>query len=180
MWVAVNHGTRYLCDMTNEKCKKGRNAKTLFSLLVHLHKNVNPIPGGTVPNPLQHGFEVAWQFFSSGSPVHQFLFMSTQNYWAKALKGFYRVSANFTAAYVQGSRGWISSLVLVRTLCHHQSFYREWIRKSFHVGREGLLKWILPCWWWENDCSSDSTDNKRASSVDAIAKPKIWKHYPPT
>ena len=98
MWVAVNHGTRHLCDMTNEKCKKGRNAKTLFSLLVHLHKNVNPIPGGTVPNPLQHGFEVAWQFFSSGSHICEGFFHEYPE--LLSLKGFYRVSANFTAAYV--------------------------------------------------------------------------------
>ena len=34
----------------------------------------------------------------------------------------------------------------------HQFFYRERIRKSFPVDREGLtvLKSILPCWWWEN------------------------------
>ena len=34
-----------------------------------------------------------------------------------------------------------------RTFSHHQFFYREWIRKSFPVDREGLtvLKSILPC-----------------------------------
>ena len=39
----------------------------------------------------------------------------------------------------------------VRTFSHHQSFFREWIRKSFPVDREGLtvLKSILLCWWWE-------------------------------
>ena len=43
----------------------------------------------------------------------------------------------------------------VRTFSHHQSFYREWIRKSFPVNREGLtvLKSILPCWWWEKCCT---------------------------
>ena len=39
------------------------------------------------------------------------------------------------------------------TFSHHQFFYREWIRKSFPVDREGLtvLKSILPCWWGENE-----------------------------
>jgi len=34
-----------------------------------------------------------------------------------------------------------------RTISQHQFFYREWIRKSFPVDREGLtvLKSILPC-----------------------------------
>ena len=40
----------------------------------------------------------------------------------------------------------------VRTFSQPKSFYREWIRKSFPVDREGLtvLKSILPCWWWED------------------------------
>ena len=40
-------------------------------------------------------------------------------------------------------------------ISHHQSFYREWIRKTFPVDREGLtvLKSILPCWWWKNAVS---------------------------
>ena len=56
----------------------------------------------------------------------------------------------------RGRRGWISKYLPsfggVRTFSHHQSFYREWIRKSFPVGRAWLivLKSILPCWWWEN------------------------------
>ena len=35
---------------------------------------------------------------------------------------------------------------------HRQSFYREWIRKSFPADREGLavLNPILPCEWWRN------------------------------
>jgi len=34
-----------------------------------------------------------------------------------------------------------------RTISQHQFFYREWIRKSFPVDREGLtvFKSILPC-----------------------------------
>ena len=58
-----------------------------------------------------------------------------------------------------GWRGWISQFLPsfggVRTFSHHQSFYREWIRKSFPVNREGLtvLKSILPCWWWEKCCT---------------------------
>jgi len=41
----------------------------------------------------------------------------------------------------------------VRTISQHQFFYREWIRISFPVGREGftVLKSILPCWWWQID-----------------------------
>ena len=56
----------------------------------------------------------------------------------------------------RGRWGWISQYLPsfggVRTFSHHQSFYREWIRKSFPVDTEGLtvLKSILPCWWWEN------------------------------
>ena len=56
----------------------------------------------------------------------------------------------------RGQRGWISQYLPSfgggRTFSHHQFFYREWIRKSFPVDREGLtvLKSILPCWWWEN------------------------------
>ena len=58
----------------------------------------------------------------------------------------------------RGRRGWISrylpSFGGVWTFSHHlhQYFYREWIIKSFRVGREGLpvLKSIFPCWWWEN------------------------------
>ena len=56
-----------------------------------------------------------------------------------------------------GRREWISqylpSFGEVRTFYHHHhSFDREWIMKSFPVGREGLtaLKSILPCWWWKN------------------------------
>ena len=51
----------------------------------------------------------------------------------------------------EGQRGWISQYLPsfggVRTFSQHQFFYREWIRKSFPVGREGLtvLKSILPC-----------------------------------
>ena len=52
----------------------------------------------------------------------------------------------------RGRRGWISQYLQsfggVRTFSHHQSFYKEWIRKTLPVGREGLtvLKSILPCW----------------------------------
>ena len=59
----------------------------------------------------------------------------------------------------RGRRGWISqylpSLGGVRTFSHHQTFYREWISKSFPADREGLtvLKSILPCWWWGNEIS---------------------------
>ena len=48
-------------------------------------------------------------------------------------------------------RGWISqylpSLGGVGTFSHRQTFYREWISKSFPADREGLtvLKSILPC-----------------------------------
>ena len=51
----------------------------------------------------------------------------------------------------RGQRGWISQYLPSfgggRTFSHHQFFYREWIRKSFPVDREGLtvLKSILPC-----------------------------------
>ena len=51
----------------------------------------------------------------------------------------------------RGRRGWISQYLPsfggVRTFSQHLFFYREWIRKSFPVGREGLtvLKSILPC-----------------------------------
>ena len=54
-----------------------------------------------------------------------------------------------------GQRGWISQYLPsfggARTISQHQFFYREWIRKSFPVDREGLtvLKSILPCWWWQ-------------------------------
>ena len=50
-----------------------------------------------------------------------------------------------------GQRGWISQYLPsfggARTISQHQFFYREWIRKSFPVDREGLtvLKSILPC-----------------------------------
>ena len=62
----------------------------------------------------------------------------------------------------RGRRGWISQYLPsfggVRTISHHQFFYREWIRKSFPVGREGLtlLTSILPCSRWENDKSQIS------------------------
>ena len=58
-----------------------------------------------------------------------------------------------------GQRGWISQYLPsfggARTISQHQFFYREWIRKSFPVDREGLtvLKSILPCWWWQIDHS---------------------------
>ena len=51
----------------------------------------------------------------------------------------------------RGRRGWISQYLPsfggARTISQHQFFYREWIRKSFPVDREGLtvLKSILPC-----------------------------------
>ena len=54
-------------------------------------------------------------------------------------------------------RGWISQYLPrlggVRTFSQHPFFYREWIRKSFPVGSEGLtvLKPFLPYWWWENE-----------------------------
>ena len=54
-----------------------------------------------------------------------------------------------------GQRGWIFQYLPgfdgARTISQHQFFYREWIRKSFPVDREGLtvLKSILPCWWWQ-------------------------------
>ena len=42
----------------------------------------------------------------------------------------------------QGRRGWISQYLPrfggARTFSHHQSSYREWIRKSFPVHRKGL------------------------------------------
>ena len=42
----------------------------------------------------------------------------------------------------RGRRGWIfqylPSFGRVRTISHNQFFYREWIRKSFPVGSEGL------------------------------------------
>ena len=49
-----------------------------------------------------------------------------------------------------GRRGWISQYLRsfggAQTFSDHQFFYREWIRKSFPVDREGLtvLKSILP------------------------------------
>ena len=56
-----------------------------------------------------------------------------------------------------GQRGWISQYLPsfggARTISQHQFFYREWIRNSFPVDREGLpvVKSILPCWWWQID-----------------------------
>ena len=69
---------------------------------------------------------------------------------------------------LRGRRGWISQYLPsfggVRTFSQHQFFYREWIRKSFPVVREGLtvLKSLLPC-WWEN---AQYSFNVRRSTVN--------------
>ena len=66
-----------------------------------------------------------------------------------------------------GRRGWIfqylPSFGGVRTFSRHHFFYKEWIRKSFPVGREGLtvLKSTLPCWWWEIAVSLSTNSIRR-------------------
>jgi len=67
------------------------------------------------------------------------------------IEAFKRNMAEFSEVSGLQRFHWISqylpSLGGVRTFSYHQTFYREWISKSFPADREGLtvLKSILPC-----------------------------------
>ena len=86
-----------------------------------------------------------------------------------------------------GQRGWISQYLPsfggARTISQHPFFYREWIRKSFPLDREGLavLKSIFHCWMlqiaspyqvtWENSRGKPSQTNcKLQVQCDGFAR----------